>query len=855
MRIAIVSPEPVPAVRGGAERAWDGLEAAIGRLTDHRVEQVKLPVDERALPGLVDGYRRFAALDLDRFDVVITSKYPAWMVDHPDHRLLMFHPLRGLYDTYHLFDLPPVVAEAGYAVGRVLEVVRSAPDAARLPELLRRFDRLVDAVGADHPDLALPGPLARELVHWLDRVALDPSRIRAHQALSRRVASRPGYFPDGVVPEVVLLPSDLPRPGPPAGGDGSSATGTAGRSFFTCSRLDHPKRIDLLVAAAALAGPGCPLVIAGTGPAEPELRRLADGLDHVSFLGRIDDAELVRRYQEALATLFVPLDEDLGLVTLESHGCATPVVTTLDAGGPTELVVHGLDGLVVAPTPASLASACSRLAADPDWAASMGRAGYRRSGAVTWERAVARILALRPPPAAPGADGPRGAGAGTGPAGASAGAGGPAGSSSAAGTAGSGRRLRVTTMSTYGVYPPRGGGQLRYLHLYGAAARRVEVEILTLVAPPFATTSTEIGPGLVETAVAASLEHHAVDQDLSGRLAVPTTDIVAGRDVELSPDYLDALAASVEKSDVVLLSHPFLLPALDAIGADRPIVFDAHNVETDLKRAVLPDTAEARGLVDFVDRVERRATAEAATVVTCSIEDAEVLAARAGRPASDGFVVIPNGTDVATTVPSPEHRTAAGRRWRDRWRALAHPAVAPSAVAVFVASWHPPNLDAAQALIDLAPELPDVVVLLVGSHSRYFQGRTLPPNVVLAGVVSDTAKRTLLASVDVALNPMRTGSGTNLKIVEYFAAGIPVVSTPFGARGLDAGDEHLVLAEIDGFGAAVRGVLADPAAAHRRAAAARRLVVARYGWDRLGDRLADLLEAAAQPSSARSARR
>ncbi len=64
MRVAIASPEPVLPARGGAERAWDGLEAAIGRLTDHTVEQVKLPVDERTLLGLLDGYRRFAALDL-----------------------------------------------------------------------------------------------------------------------------------------------------------------------------------------------------------------------------------------------------------------------------------------------------------------------------------------------------------------------------------------------------------------------------------------------------------------------------------------------------------------------------------------------------------------------------------------------------------------------------------------------------------------------------------------------------------------------------------------------------------------------------------------------------------------------
>ncbi len=47
-------------------------------------------------------------------------------------------------------------------------------------------------------------------------------------------------------------------------------------------------------------------------------------------------------------------------------------------------------------------------------------------------------------------------------------------------------------------------------------------------------------------------------------------------------------------------------------------------------------------------------------------------------------------------------------------------------------------------------------------------------------------------AASVAVNPMVSGSGTNLKIVEYLAAGVPVVSTPFGMRGLDLRpDEHL----------------------------------------------------------------
>ena len=54
------------------------------------------------------------------------------------------------------------------------------------------------------------------------------------------------------------------------------------------------------------------------------------------------------------------------------------------------------------------------------------------------------------------------------------------------------------------------------------------------------------------------------------------------------------------------------------------------------------------------------------------------------------------------------------------------------------------------------------------------------------------------------LNPMVSGSGTNLKMLEYAAAGLPIVSTFFGGRGgiLQEGT-HYVGAEIEDFAAAV----------------------------------------------------
>ena len=67
MKVALIAPSPVPFTRGGAERAVAGLQDAINALPGQDCEVVKVPVDERTLPGVVAGYRAFAELDVDGF--------------------------------------------------------------------------------------------------------------------------------------------------------------------------------------------------------------------------------------------------------------------------------------------------------------------------------------------------------------------------------------------------------------------------------------------------------------------------------------------------------------------------------------------------------------------------------------------------------------------------------------------------------------------------------------------------------------------------------------------------------------------------------------------------------------------
>ncbi len=100
----------------------------------------------------------------------------------------------------------------------------------------------------------------------------------------------------------------------------------------------------------------------------------------------------------------------------------------------------------------------------------------------------------------------------------------------------------------------------------------------------------------------------------------------------------------------------------------------------------------------------------------------------------------------------------------------------------------------------------------------------------MAGRVSEIEPE--LARADIAVVPLRIGSGTRLKILESFAHRIPVVSTKIGADGLDVEDGvHLLLADRpEEFAHACRRLVEDRALARRLVDAAERRYLERYEW-------------------------
>jgi glycosyltransferase involved in cell wall biosynthesis len=133
------------------------------------------------------------------------------------------------------------------------------------------------------------------------------------------------------------------------------------------------------------------LVVAGTGEDETEARQAASGDSRVHFVGRVSDARLAELYANALAVLFTPKSEDLGLITLEAFRSAKPVITCTDSGEPARIVNDGVSGYVCRPDPAHIGASMEHLARNPAQALEMGRAGQSAIAEITWEHVAGTL--------------------------------------------------------------------------------------------------------------------------------------------------------------------------------------------------------------------------------------------------------------------------------------------------------------------------------------------------------------------------------------------------------------------------------------------------------------------------------
>jgi glycosyltransferase involved in cell wall biosynthesis len=182
-------------------------------------------------------------------------------------------------------------------------------------------------------------PFVRRLVAWDKRAAQRPTQFVASSHNAARRIKR-FYGRDALV---LPCPVDIDR--------FTVGSGNGGY-FFIASRLLPYKRIDRAIEAANLAG--VRLLVAGTGPAEEQLRAFARGTT-TTLLGFVTDRRVNELLGAARAAI-VPGEEDFGLLPLEAAACGRPAIA-LRAGGALETIVeHETGEFFDEPAPQALAA-------------------------------------------------------------------------------------------------------------------------------------------------------------------------------------------------------------------------------------------------------------------------------------------------------------------------------------------------------------------------------------------------------------------------------------------------------------------------------------------------------------------
>jgi glycosyltransferase involved in cell wall biosynthesis len=339
MARVLVCSAQVPFASGGAERLAAGLVREL-KEEGHEAELVQLPFKWYPRPEILLSAMAWRLLDVTeadgkQVDLVIPMKFPSYLVRHSNKVVWLIHQFRQVYDRFGT----------------------SQSDFTASPEDTRW----------------------RELILETDRTGL--TEARKIFTISKNTAERLRRF-NGIPGEALYHPPPLA---------GRYRCGESAGYALAVGRLDPWKRVDLAIAAAASGR--FPLVIAGTGPDEERLKRLAGkSAAEISFRGAVSDEELLDLYASAGAVLFTPADEDYGYIALEAFLSKKPVVTCSDSGGSLEFVTDGETGRVTSPDGTALGEATAKILSDRPLARRLGEAGFERMRGISWSAAVKALL-------------------------------------------------------------------------------------------------------------------------------------------------------------------------------------------------------------------------------------------------------------------------------------------------------------------------------------------------------------------------------------------------------------------------------------------------------------------------------
>lgn len=215
---------------------------------------------------------------------------------------------------------------------------------------------------------------------WVESTGSDARTGRMERAKRVLLAATDGFIVPGIAAREYLeglgVASERITTAPNAVDPAIFGSATRSRTNGPCrivavARLSPEKGVDVLVRAAD--GLDAEVVVAGGGPEESRLRRLAGS--NVTFLGNVERDALPQLYADADIAVVPSRSDTWGMALNEAALAGLPLVASTVVGGSRDFIEEGVNGFRVPPDdPTALQEALGRLVEEDDLRA---RAGAR----------------------------------------------------------------------------------------------------------------------------------------------------------------------------------------------------------------------------------------------------------------------------------------------------------------------------------------------------------------------------------------------------------------------------------------------------------------------------------------------
>lgn len=395
-------------------------------------------------------------------------------------------------------------------------------------------------------------------------------------------------------------------------------------------------------------------------------------------------------------------------------------------------------------------------------------------------------------------------------------------------------RPEITAVNHYNVFPFNHGGSLGIRGLYKALSEWFDINIITFVVEDVYPDELEISKHVKVIPIVLPEELIHIQYAMYEEYGMGKDTLIDSSPTVVLwyhkfPEIIERVREISKNSIVVFAEHVFTWRIVKEACPHKHLWYRANNVEYDYKRTTWDKIGCPSNLLQDTYEIEKECCEECERILAVSKLEIDRFMELYNLPERfrKKFVDIRSGydTDNLKTV-MPSQRKKVSQKY--------------SNVGFFITSYTPYGQRAAENCIAIAKECPDLQIIIAGTIKRGFIERPLPENILFTGVISDEEKVYYLQHCDFALNLLEEGAGINVKMFEYFAFGIPVITTEYGARGIAVnGGQNCILAKRGHYVEDIRAFcsmsLSEKDDISQKAL---RLLLDQYSWRSLGRKVA-----------------